>query len=165
LSVKTDAEVIREVSERIDLAIRANRTRESIIGVVLVLLILVGLGLMIYGAAIKHWELLVPGGVTQLSIVFPVRWLIKLRADNVRLQIIPQLLRLADTQEAKVLVFQLIKRLIRAGALSWANWPGWARPLWVMMEPCWWIPAVTDYGSTHGGDHGGLQTGYGPGVF
>ncbi len=112
MSAKTDAEVIREVSDRIDVAIVANRAREMIIAVVLVLLFLVGLGLMIYGAAIQRWELLVPGGVTQLSIAFPVRGLIKLRGDNLRLQIIPQLLRLADTEEAKALAFQLITRLI-----------------------------------------------------
>jgi hypothetical protein len=44
--------------------------------------------------------------------VLPVQRLIKLREDNVRLQILPQLLRLADTEEAKVLAAKLITRLI-----------------------------------------------------
>jgi hypothetical protein len=48
----------------------------------------------------------------QVVIVLPLRWLIKLREVNVRLQIPPQLLRLADTEEAKVLAAKLINRLI-----------------------------------------------------
>lgn len=110
--MKRDAEVVREVSERIDVAIRQNRRHERVIVIVLVLLFVVGLGLIIYGAAIQEWQLLVPGGILQLTVAFPIRRLIKLREDNMRLQILPQLLRLADTEEAKALAARLASRLI-----------------------------------------------------
>ncbi len=109
---KTDAEVVQEVGERIDVAIRQNRGQERIIVVLLVMLFVSGLGLVVWGAATKAWSLLAPGGLLQLAIVFPLRRLIKLREDNMRLQILPQLLRLADSQEAKLLAAKLVNRLI-----------------------------------------------------
>ena len=107
-----DGEVVREVSERIDQAINDNRGRERVIVGVLIVMFVVGLGLILYGAISRSLQLLVPGGVIQVALVFPVRRLIKLREDNVRLQIIPQLLRLADSREAKVLAARLIRRMI-----------------------------------------------------
>ncbi len=112
MSAKSDAEVVREVSERVDAALSKNHRTEIVIVVVLVLLFLTGIGLVAYGAAVQRWEFLVPGGLAELAIVFPIRQLVKLRADNVRLQIIPQLLRLADNPQAKALAAKLIERLI-----------------------------------------------------
>ena len=113
MSRKTDAEVVREVTTCIDAAIEKNRRTERVVIAVLILLFLTGLGLLIYGALIRRWELLVPGGLAQLVIYFPIRRLIRLREDNMRLQILPQLLRLADTKEAKQLAANLVKRLIQ----------------------------------------------------
>jgi hypothetical protein len=113
LAAKSDPEVIREVCDRIDAALRKNHRTELVIIGVLLLLFLSGIGLIIFGAAVQRWEFLVPGGLAELAIVFPIRQLVKLRADNLRLQIIPQLLRLADTPQAKALAFELIQRLIR----------------------------------------------------
>jgi hypothetical protein len=79
---------------------------------VLVVLIVAGLGLVVYGAASRRWELLAPGGLVQLLVFFPVRKLIQLREDNMRLQILPQLMRLAETKEAKALAAKLVQRLI-----------------------------------------------------
>jgi len=112
LSGKTDSEVVREVTACIDAAIKKNRRTEYAVIAVLLLLFLAGLGLLIYGAVIQRWELLVPGGLVQLIIYFPIRRLIRLREDNMRLQILPQLLRLAETKEAKQLAAKLIKRPI-----------------------------------------------------
>jgi hypothetical protein len=42
----------------------------------------------------------------------PIRELVKLRRENLRLEILPQLIRLADTANRKKLVFDLITRLI-----------------------------------------------------
>ncbi len=97
LSGKTDAEVIGEVTDRIDAAIAKNRRYEQVIIFLLILLFLVGLALIVWGAIIQRWELIVPGSLFELAIVFPIRQLVKLRNDNMRLQIIPQLLRLAST--------------------------------------------------------------------
>ena len=68
--------------------------------------------MIVYGAIIGRWKFLVPGGILQLTVAYPVRRLIKLREDNVRLQILPQLLRLADEGEGKVLAAKLASRLI-----------------------------------------------------
>lgn len=112
MSKKDDAEVIRLVTERINEAIRRNRHTERLYVGALVLLFLTGLGLLIAGAVMQRWELLAPGGLVQGAIVLPIRRLIRLRQDDMRLQIIPQLLLLTETQEAKVLAARLVKRLI-----------------------------------------------------
>ena len=100
MNLETDASIVREVTERIDLAIRKNRHQERVVIAVLVLLFAVGVGLLVYGAAAAAWGFLASGGLLQLAILLPVDWLVRLRADNLRLQILPQLLRLADSAEA-----------------------------------------------------------------
>ncbi len=110
---KIDAEVVREVTACIEKAIEQNRRAESIVVVVLVALFCTGLGLLILGATTGQWDLVFPGGLVQLTIVFPIRRLIKLREDNMRLRILPQLIRLADTKEAKTLAARLVRRLIQ----------------------------------------------------
>ena len=112
MSKADDAQVIREVTERIDAAIAQNRHRERIVIGALLALFAVGLGLLVWGAWTGRKELLVPGGILQLTVAYPVRRLIKLREDNMRLQIIPQLLRLAETKESKALAAKLVARLI-----------------------------------------------------
>lgn len=107
-----DARVIREVTERIDLAISQNRHRERVVIGTLLALFAVGLGLIGWGAWTGRAALLVPGGILQMTVAWPVRRLIKLREDNMRLQIIPQLLRLAETKESKALAAKLVERLI-----------------------------------------------------
>lgn len=105
-------QVVRDVNDRVDGAIRENQRRERIIVCVLIILFLAGIGLTIYGAIIRHWEILAPGAVMQCMVIFPVRRLIRLREDNIRLQILPQLLRLADEGRAKTLAARLVQRLI-----------------------------------------------------
>jgi hypothetical protein len=112
LSRKSDADVVREVTAVIDAAIEKNRRTERIVIVALLLFFLTGLGLLIFGAVIGRWEIFVPGGMVQLVIYFPIRRLIGLREDNMRLQILPQLMRLAETKEAKQLAAKLVQRLI-----------------------------------------------------
>jgi ABC-type uncharacterized transport system permease subunit len=112
MTKKTDAEVVREVTARIDATIAQNQRSEHVIIGVLLALFAVGITRMIWGALIGRWELLAPGGLAQLTIAFPVRRLIKLREDNFRLQIIPQLLRLAETEQGKALAAKLAERLI-----------------------------------------------------
>jgi hypothetical protein len=112
LRKKPDTEVIREVEACIDAAIEKNRHMERIVIGVLVTLFVVGLGLMAYAAVSQRWELLVPGSFVQIILFFPIRRLIQLREDNMRLRILPQLMRLADSEEAKLLAARLVKRLI-----------------------------------------------------
>jgi hypothetical protein len=112
LSQKTDAEIIGQVTEYIDAAVGKNRRSEYVVMSVLVVLIVAGLSFVAYGAASQRWELLAPGGLAQLLVWFPVRKLIQLREDNMRLQILPQLMRLAESKEAKALAAKLVQRLI-----------------------------------------------------
>ncbi len=113
MSKKDDAEVVREVSDAVDAAISKNHRTERVVVGVLIALFAVGLGLLVFGAVVQRWELLVPGTLTQLTIVLPIRKLVALRENNMRLQILPQLMRLADSKEAKFLAAQLVKRLIQ----------------------------------------------------
>lgn len=112
MSKKDDAEVVREVTACIEQAIAKNHRQEWLAIAVLVLLFLAGVGLLVYGAIAQVWQLLIPGGLAQVTIVFPLRWLIRLREENRTLLILPQLMRLAETREAKVLAAELVRRLI-----------------------------------------------------
>jgi len=112
VSKKDDAEVTREVTACIETALGKNRRQEWIVISVLLALFVTGLGLLVYGAATQTWVLLASGGLVQITIVFPIYRLIQLREENVRLQILPQLMRLAETKEAKLLAARLVQRLI-----------------------------------------------------
>lgn len=78
----------------------------------LIALFAVGLALLVYGAITHVWQLLVPGGLIQTAIILPLRKLISLREENKTLQILPQLMRLAEDEEAKALAALLVKKLI-----------------------------------------------------
>ena len=80
-------DVVREVTDTIQAALKRDRQIETIV-----------LGL--------------PGGIVELAILMPIRELVKLRRENLRLEILPQLIRLADTANRKKRVFDLITRLI-----------------------------------------------------
>lgn len=101
--VKRDDAVVRAVTAAIAAAVAANRRQEMLVVAVLVTLFVVGLGLLVYAAIAQAWVLLAPGGLVQVTVVFPVLRLIRLREDDMRLLILPQLMRLADTAEAKLL--------------------------------------------------------------
>ena len=73
MSKKDDAEAVREVTSCIDAAIEKNHRQEWVAIGVLVALFLTGLGLLVYGALAQVWQLLIPGGLAQLTIVLPLR--------------------------------------------------------------------------------------------
>ena len=68
VSKKDDAEVIREVTACIEHAIAKNRRQEWVAISILATLFSVGLSLFIYGALAHFWELLIPGGLAQVTI-------------------------------------------------------------------------------------------------
>jgi hypothetical protein len=112
LVAQKQADVVREVSECIEQALTHNRSQERLIVGLLAVLFLTGLGLLIFGAIAQSWTLLVPGGLVQLAIVMPIQKLLRLREDNMRLQILPQLMRLATTKESRELAAKLVLRLL-----------------------------------------------------
>ncbi|MBY0460178.1 MAG: hypothetical protein K2V38_22915 [Gemmataceae bacterium] len=93
-------------------AIVSNRRLEWFVIAGLVALFVVGLALLVYGTLAQAWQLLVPGGLIQTAIIFPLRKLIALREENKALQILPQLMRLAESDESKALATLLVKKLI-----------------------------------------------------
>ena len=63
-----DADVVREVTEHIEEALRKNRRIETILIVLLVSMALTGLGLLILGAIQEQWALALPGGLCELAV-------------------------------------------------------------------------------------------------
>jgi len=110
---KPDAEVIQEVTRRIEGAVAAYRRLGWLLLILLLSLLVAGLALVIYGVMEGHWVLGVAGGGVLLGIILPIRSLMQLHADSLRLQMIPQMLRLADTPKAKALMYELIQKLIQ----------------------------------------------------
>lgn len=108
-----DADLVREVTQTVENAIRRNGRIETVLIVILVLLTATGIGLMIYGAAIRQGLVALPGSLCQLAVAMPIRSLVKLRQENIRLQILPQLIRMADSQREKKLVMKFVEALIQ----------------------------------------------------
>ena len=80
---------------------------------ILVSVSITGLMSLILGAIRQQWAISLPGGLCELSIAMPIRSLVKLRQENIRLAILPQMIRLADTQSEKKLVMKFVETLIR----------------------------------------------------
>ena len=112
MAKKSRDEVIREVAVYINDTIRRNRRGERLIIALLVAQFLAGLALLLVGAVLERWFLIVPGGLLSALLFWPVNKLTSLRANNLRLQLLPELLRLAEEEEAQQLAAKLINQLI-----------------------------------------------------
>jgi hypothetical protein len=112
MAKKTRDQVVDEVTNWINEVLRVNRRQEWVLITVLLLILAVGLGLIIYGSILQVWKLIVPGGVFAMMVTLPVTKLMELRSCNLRIQLIPQLTRLATTADAQALVVTLIKDLL-----------------------------------------------------
>ena len=108
-----DDEIVKVVIQYIEEAIKRNRRIETVLIVILGSIAFAGIALMVVGAIQRNALIALPGSISGLAIAFPVQYLIKLRRENIGLEVIPQLLRLADTASVKKLVFQLIEKLIK----------------------------------------------------
>src|SRR5689334_4471470 len=107
-----DADVTQEITRGIQVALDRNRRIETIVIVILAALAFTGIGLVIYGAAVRGWEAVLPGTISELSIVMPIRYLLRIRNENVRLEAMPQMIRLADTPAKRKLAFDTITKMI-----------------------------------------------------
>lgn len=112
MAKKSRDEVIREVAGYVHEAIRKNRRSEWIITALLITQFVTGLGLLLAGASLDRWTLIAPGSVFTALLFWPIKRLIGLRANNLRLQLLPELLRLAHTKEAQKLATKLVEKLI-----------------------------------------------------
>jgi len=71
--------------------------------------------LFVFAILDRRLDLAVVSGLFEIAIAFPLNTLVKLRRENVRLQILPDLIELADNadgDEAKNLLAKLVARLI-----------------------------------------------------
>jgi hypothetical protein len=100
------------VTEVIQGALARNRRIETVLITILASMAFTGIGLIISGAVGRSWEAALPGSISELAIIMPIRALIKLRQENVRLEAMPQMLRLADTATRKKLILDFLGRLI-----------------------------------------------------
>lgn len=107
-----DADVVREVTDVVQGALARKRRIETVLVTILASMAFTGIGLIIYGAFARSWEAALPGSLSELAIVMPIRSLIRLRQENVRLEAMPQLLRLADSATRKKLILDFLGRLI-----------------------------------------------------
>jgi hypothetical protein len=107
-----DVDIVREVTDTIQVALKRNRRIETTLLTLLGGIGVTGIGFLVSAAYTGKWELAASGGIIQLAILMPIRELVKLRRENLRLEVLPQLIRLADAANRKKLVFDLISRLI-----------------------------------------------------
>jgi hypothetical protein len=108
----TTDELAQEVAGYIEEAIRKNRRTELIVTGLLVSFAVVGLGIFIGGSITGHWLAMLPGVLCEVAIVWPIKELIALRAENIRLVYLPQLIRMADKEAKQKIVQQLADALI-----------------------------------------------------
>jgi hypothetical protein len=107
-----DAEIVREATETVRGALRRNLRTEMVTIVILAAMAFVGIGLLVYGVIVQNWQALVPGSISELAVVMPVRYLMRLRQQSVLLEAMPHLLRLADSAGKKKLVVDFLTKLI-----------------------------------------------------
>lgn len=108
----TNEEVVNDVTAHIESALLKNRRIETLLLVLLTTICASGLGLIWVGILTRQWAFALPGSICEFAAGFPILSLVRLRQENIRLAIVPQIIRLADNDSRKKLVFQLVERLI-----------------------------------------------------
>lgn len=68
-----DVEVVREVTDTIQAALKRNRRIETILLTLLSGIGLTGLGFLVSALSTARWELAVSGGIVELAILMPIR--------------------------------------------------------------------------------------------
>ncbi len=76
-------------------------------------LVVVGIGLLVLGAFAGNWHAVTGGGIAAFLVRWPLTRLIALHRQNLALATIPLLVQMANVTEARRLIAQLIRELIR----------------------------------------------------
>lgn len=105
-------EILRDVTARIDRAIQRNVNFERLFVFILLTLFAAGIGLMVGGVISQRWECFVPGGLSEVAIIYPIEKLRKLREDNLLFETFPALLLMANATKSQQLLAQFLGRLI-----------------------------------------------------
>jgi len=82
-----DVDVVREVTDTIQKALQRNRRIETTLLTLLGGIGATGIGFLISAIYTARWELAISGGIVELAIVMPIRELVKLRRENLRLEV------------------------------------------------------------------------------
>ena len=109
----TNDEIATFVTQRIDQSIRASLPREVLITTSLVIDVAVGLFIIVHGVRQGGWLPVAAGSACQVAIGWPIAKLLALRQDNLYLQILPSLIRMADRKDQKELIYEFAKRMMR----------------------------------------------------
>lgn len=104
--------ILEAVTARIDRAIQRNVKLEWLFIVILMTLFLAGLGLMMGGVISRRRDCFIPGGLSEVAIIYPIEKLRKLREDNLLFETFPAMLLMANTSRSQQLLAQFLGRLI-----------------------------------------------------
>jgi hypothetical protein len=108
-------DIAERTARRVERALSRNWWLELMIASGLGVLFFTGIGLLIAAYVQQNLQFAAMGGILEAAIMFPFNSLIKLRKENIRLQVIPELIRFADsvgTDKSKELAFMFVVRLI-----------------------------------------------------
>ncbi len=108
----TKDEIADRVAAIIQKALRRNLYLEIITVILLATVAGVGIYLLLRGASDRSWELLISGAACEASVGWPVVNLLNLRRFNLLFQTLPELIRMADTEDGKKLFYAFIERLM-----------------------------------------------------
>lgn len=95
----TEAKLER-LYERIDQVLQANRHAETLTLLLSTVLFLSGVALLVAGFAFGEPLITGSGVVVETGIIWPLRRIVKLREQNVQLQVLPGMLDLLPPEEA-----------------------------------------------------------------
>lgn len=110
---KSRENVIREVNDRVDAVVRDNRRLERLVDVLVLILLPGGLLLTAAAAVQGRWYAAAAlCGVVLAAVVRLVRIRVALQYENNRLQLLPELLRLAEEADAKRLATEHVEHML-----------------------------------------------------
>lgn len=102
-----------QVVQSVQAVIATYRGRERLILCLLSALVLAGILLLICGAAFGNWPAVTGGGISAALVRWPIKQLIALHRETSLLAIIPVLVQMTDATEARKLMSQFVRRLIK----------------------------------------------------
>ena len=112
LSIPTD--LMERVRSRVDEALDKNNRIAVTVTILLSILFLTGVTLILTAAILQNVAMGLTGGILEIAIVFPIRMLLELRREDIRLQFIPELVQMAAElgKDEKQMLFRAVVKLI-----------------------------------------------------
>jgi len=91
---------LERLYRRIDQALKDNRKAEMLTMILCTLLFVTGLGLFIAGYVLREPFYTGSGVVVEIGIIWPIKRIVDLRDENVKLSVLPGMLDLLPSEEA-----------------------------------------------------------------